>query len=107
MNCEHLQKGVCKLGLYGGEPSPGTCRRCNERTPPAGPTPPQHVTRRPPADMSCRHRGELTGEAECKTCDGTMAKLYACTIHGTCTMFSKPIEGAKACGGCGDRLANG
>lgn len=34
-----------------------------------------------------------------------MAKILACTIHGRCTLFGKPIEGVKACRGCGDYTA--
>lgn len=57
-------------------------------------------------DESCRHRGELIGEVPCKTCGGKVkAKVFACAVHERCTLFTKPIEGAKACRSCEDRKA--
>jgi hypothetical protein len=29
MTCRHYQNDRCSLGLYGGKPSPGTCRQCD------------------------------------------------------------------------------
>ncbi len=28
MSCRHLADGACKLGRFGGRPSPGCCRKC-------------------------------------------------------------------------------
>ena len=30
MSCSHLHNGRCKLGLFGGRPSAGTCARCDQ-----------------------------------------------------------------------------
>lgn len=38
MNCTHWKDKRCELGLYGGRPSPGVCRQCPQRDPPAQPT---------------------------------------------------------------------
>lgn len=58
----------------------------------------------PEDDTACVHRGAVVGERECSTCDGSVkAKIFACAVHGQCTMFKRPVEGVKACRHCGDR----
>lgn len=50
---------------------------------------------------SCAHLGEATGEqVKCGTCPGgTKIKVFACGIHGACTI-AKPIDGIATCAGC-------
>jgi hypothetical protein len=56
------------------------------------------------ADLTCSHRGEQVDEVQCLTCRGrVMAKVFACAVHGRCTMFAKPIDRIKACRSCADR----
>lgn len=50
----------------------------------------------------CVHRGSLVGEQECETCQGsTRIKLFACALHGVCTI-GKRIDMLACCAQCGD-----
>lgn len=56
-----------------------------------------------PVNLDCSHRGELIDRVHCKSCRGFVrVKVYACTIHGRCTLGGE-IESARSCIGCGDR----
>jgi predicted GH43/DUF377 family glycosyl hydrolase len=59
---------------------------------------------RRPGGGDCAHRGGPTGQtAPCRTCGGRVElKLYACAVHGTCTLGRK-VEGHGCCQGCPDR----
>lgn len=64
------------------------------------PTPPQ------PPSTECVRRGKSLRVVECPSCGGSVkAKTFVCDLHGECTLFSKPIPGVKACGGCADRAS--
>jgi hypothetical protein len=55
-------------------------------------------------DLSCSLRGDQVGEVQCESCRGkVMAKVFACSVHGRCALFSKPLEGVKSCRACNDR----
>lgn len=57
-----------------------------------------------PMKSLCAHLGLPTGElALCHTCRGRVQlKLFACEVHGNCTM-AKPVEqGIACCAKCGD-----
>ena len=54
--------------------------------------------------QECVHRGEQIDSVQCQSCGGVvMAKVMSCTIHGRCTLFTKPIDGVKNCRDCADR----
>ncbi len=50
---------------------------------------------------SCAHLGEYTGRTvKCGTCaNGTSLKVFACDVHGECTI-AKPVPGIAKCAGC-------
>jgi hypothetical protein len=58
---------------------------------------------KPPAPRdACIHLGDKVGTHECETCQGSVKiKLYACALHGTCTLGKKLPEIA-CCAQCGD-----
>jgi hypothetical protein len=50
----------------------------------------------------CLHRGESTRQQECDSCAGkTRIKIFACAIHGECTI-GKKLESLACCAGCKD-----
>lgn len=55
----------------------------------------------------CRHLGDSTRQQECDSCAGkTRIKIFACAIHGECTL-GKKLEGLACCSGCGEWRAQG
>ena len=53
----------------------------------------------------CQHRGDSTRQQECDTCAGkTRIKIFACAIHGECTL-AKKLDGIACCAGCKDYAA--
>jgi hypothetical protein len=95
--CERLAMRVCVL--------PGEERETPRQLPPriAALARAKHRPKRGP----CEHRGDLLGYQECETCRGTTKiKLFACALHGQCTLGRK-LEGIACCapGQCGDYLA--
>jgi hypothetical protein len=57
-----------------------------------------------PADLSCIHRGEQTGWADCESCPTAgkvKVKLFACALHGTCSLGK--LDGIAFCQACPDR----
>jgi predicted GH43/DUF377 family glycosyl hydrolase len=52
----------------------------------------------------CPHFGKPTGETRaCKTCSGKVElKLFACAVHGSCTV-KKKTDGVACCEGCPDK----
>lgn len=55
-------------------------------------------------NLVCIHRGEWTGETrECAGCQGAVQiKLFACAVHGACSMKTK-LEDVACCVGCAER----
>jgi predicted GH43/DUF377 family glycosyl hydrolase len=52
----------------------------------------------------CEHLGEPTGETvACGTCrGGVKLKLFACAVHGRCTLGKTAAPNVATCEGCGD-----
>lgn len=103
VQCRHWREwkiagmGVCALNLYGGKPSHGVCIQVCPHYKGPRVLPPVHST-------DCLHRGEQIDDVQCPTCQGVvMAKVVACTVHGRASLFTKPIDGVRMCGGCPDR----
>lgn len=57
-----------------------------------------------PLTVACRHLGAATGATvACPSCRGTVAlKLFACAIHGACTV-ARAVAGVACCASCPDR----
>lgn len=56
-----------------------------------------------PGGLECVHRGDLIREQKCDSCRGNVnIKVFACALHGECTMFKK-IPGVHKCDGCAAR----
>jgi hypothetical protein len=55
----------------------------------------------------CRHRGEATGETGgCRSCGGVrQVPLYACAVHGTCSLWEPTDRTEHYCGRCPEREA--
>lgn len=53
----------------------------------------------------CSHLGQPTGAKElCNTCTGRVElKVFACAVHGTCTV-ARRVPGQACCNGCKDYL---
>ena len=52
----------------------------------------------PAYTTNCTHRGTDHRLQKCPSCKGSVnAKVHPCTVHGECTLFSKPIEGVMRC----------
>lgn len=48
----------------------------------------------------CRHLGEQAGEVQCGKCgNGVRLKMYACAVHGKCTL-GKKLDGVMCCATC-------
>jgi hypothetical protein len=111
----------CYVDTVTVTPTPGSWRQCGQNedgTPVDEPTPPPmlmaairkaagpnvRVNARNSAEAACPLRGEPTGETvTCRTCAGRVElKLFACSVHGTCTV-GKKAEGVACCEGCPDR----
>jgi hypothetical protein len=57
-----------------------------------------------PTDLSCLHRGEQTGWADCESCPTAgkvKLKVFACALHGTCSLGK--LDGIAFCQACPDR----
>ena len=53
----------------------------------------------------CAHLGAEVRQLVCETCTGkTRIKVFACAIHGECTV-GKQLEGLACCAGCKDYTA--
>ena len=103
MNCTFLKGGTCQLAYCGGMPSGIYCESCKKNGNDKFTSSRFHAG--PAKQNSCAHRGDEIRRVQCQSCTGSvMAKVMACSIHGECTLFSKPIEGVKACAGCSDRI---
>jgi hypothetical protein len=81
------------------------CVRCGRV---AGPTsdPPERIVARckaTPTPSPCSHLGAETRQQPCDSCNGgkTRIKIFACAIHGECTI-GKRLDGLACCSGCGD-----
>lgn len=63
-------------------------------------SPPAHAV-----DRRCLHRGGVIDKVLCLTCSGSVyAHIEACSIHGRCTQFIRPVDGVRFCGSCPDRI---
>ena len=50
----------------------------------------------------CLHRGDEPSTLDCPTCAGRVrVKVFACAIHGECTL-AKPLPEIACCQGCRD-----
>lgn len=50
----------------------------------------------------CHHLGPSLGTEQCQSCQGTVRiKVFACAVHGKCTL-AKKLDGIACCAGCGD-----
>lgn len=96
------------------------CPHCNLRPKAPGDKPPvSQCTGESPVEVihsttprratagPCVHRGDQVGTVECASCPTSrfMLKVFACALHGQCTMgFGKPIKGKRVqcCIGCDD-----
>lgn len=57
-----------------------------------------------PNSLDCVHRGEVVKLVECAGCSGkTQIKIFACAIHGECSLSSKTGDEYKRCALCADR----
>lgn len=75
------------------------CSRCNLR-----PTAPARQGPDSSKSLNCIHLGRELRLQECKTCKGhTQVKIFACAIHGECTVSMPIASGKKICWGCADR----
>lgn len=60
------------------------------------------------AYIDCLHRGEMVRKEPCTSCEEETgkkinAKVFACAVHGECTLFRKDLDsGAKHCWDCSD-----
>ncbi len=56
-----------------------------------------------PPKAACVNLGKPTGETQtCESCKGKVElKVYACSVHGTCTI-GKKVDGVACCKDCGD-----
>jgi hypothetical protein len=63
--------------------------------------------RNTPATLPCVHRGELTETLDrCRTCSGFVSlKVWACQIHGACTLANQGESKLKVCVTCPDRTS--
>lgn len=54
---------------------------------------------------ACIHRGEQTRTIECKLCGGRVdpVPVYACTLHGECTLRRTKAGKEISCSRCDDR----
>lgn len=53
----------------------------------------------------CAHRGRLLRTESCAGCRGAvLIKVFACTVHGACTLV-KALVGVAPCSGCPDFVA--
>ena len=78
-------------------------------TPVSGPKPESKTQAAPAASssMECIHRGQEVRTEQCKSCGGNVQiKVFACALHGTCTL-SRKVTGATMCSGCPDRQQSG
>lgn len=58
----------------------------------------------PPPVLECIHRGDYTGQtADCPTGCKAKFKIFACDVHGECTLYSKGVGVEACCQGCGER----
>lgn len=54
---------------------------------------------------ACARLGPVLGTAECQTCTGRVAlKVYACAVHGRCTLGRRADDVPGCCAGCPDLL---
>lgn len=59
--------------------------------------------KQPPIPLTCSHRGQVTRQIACNSCRGQVAvKVFACAVHGECTMLKKREE-LCGCQDCTDR----
>ena len=61
--------------------------------------PGQHV---PPRQKPCRERGDQLGEEICESCRGKVRiKVFACDVHGACSLSAK-LSAIACCVTCPD-----
>lgn len=77
-----------------------TCAACGWKAPA------RHVRRNCPKKKQppgpCAHLGAEVRQQECDSCAGkTQIKVFACAVHGECTL-GKKLDGLACCAGCKD-----
>jgi len=79
------------------------CPACGSKWPIRGERPPKRECRKPTLVEKCKHLGDAVGTTvDCAGCTGTVKlKLYACAIHGECTL-GKKLDGIACCAQCPD-----
>ena len=93
-----LDAAVTVQCLRCGEPATATVfpirRKCSAPEP--GPPPPA-----PRRELTCRHRGGEVRRSQCAPCGGGVAlKVYACDVHGECTLGKRLPDVPGCCQGC-------
>lgn len=65
--------------------------------------------KKPENDLNrlCRHRGEQTGTTHCKPCQSRTGKredvaVFACSVHGECTLYQTGKAKLPGCNKCHD-----
>jgi hypothetical protein len=80
------------------------CRRCKTTTSEKRryEKPPKRNCQRVDRSSPCQHLGDKLGTQECQGCQGTVRiKLFACEVHGQCTL-GKKLDGTACCANCLD-----
>lgn len=60
------------------------------------------------ADLPCVHRGAKVRDANCQLVDcvgGALFSVFACSVHGECSLQTRGVKGLKACRKCRERAA--
>lgn len=82
-----------------------TCQNCSQRHVKIPPSQRAHYPKRlckePPG--RCHHLGAEIRREDCTGCKGkrTQIKVFACAVHGECTL-GKKLDGLACCAGCKD-----
>ena len=85
--------GESAMLLTKGELSPERCRRLH-----------RECTKAPKRDAPCENLGAELRREKCKTCttgEQYTVKVFACSVHGECTI-GKKLNGVTCCASCSD-----